>query len=242
MSCNKNNKKKKLKKVHSDKRKFVKARSIDEVSKHFQLSALEEKGRLQFFYHSPLSKLPIRDVSNEQRKGSKTEPHIENGSENFINCCYQKNIQDFLKSDEKYLFLFTRCMNPNLRNYFDKRFIIGYITKKEYFRNISINCNKNHEFHFSLLGGIHLFSFNQAIPLDSIFPETFKNVRIAKISISDTKAILRHFNKCENVLYDCIREIIRLDKKNVKLNKSCKILRGSQCEFYQNECLRWELE
>jgi hypothetical protein len=52
---------------------------------------LEEKGRLQFFFHSPSSELPIRDILNEHGKGHKTEPHIEIGAENYINCCYQSN-------------------------------------------------------------------------------------------------------------------------------------------------------
>jgi hypothetical protein len=80
---------------------------------------LDEMGRIQFFFHSRSSKLPIRDILNEQKQGHKTEPHIEIGAENYISCCYQKNnIVPFLKSREKYLFLFTTCKNRELNRTF----------------------------------------------------------------------------------------------------------------------------
>lgn len=82
----------------------------DSLASNFLFENLEEKGRLQYFFHSPSSKLPIRDVLNEQKRGYKTEPHIEIGAENYINRCYQSNnIMPFLKSKGKYLFLFTTC-------------------------------------------------------------------------------------------------------------------------------------
>jgi len=42
-----------------------------QFSEKFVFARLEEKGRLQFFFHSPSSELPIRDVLNEQKKGHK---------------------------------------------------------------------------------------------------------------------------------------------------------------------------
>lgn len=94
-------------------------------SADFVFEGLDERGRLQFFFHSPSSSLPIRDVLNEQRSGCKTEPHIEIGAENFLNCCYQSNnIIPFLRSREKYLFLFTKCKNANLSQY-NKKLIVG---------------------------------------------------------------------------------------------------------------------
>jgi len=47
-------------------------------------------GMVQYFYHLPSSKLPIRDVLNEQGKGHKTEPHIEIGAENFCAECHAR--------------------------------------------------------------------------------------------------------------------------------------------------------
>ena len=55
----------------SDRRKSSAVSEGDFVFRH-----LEERGRLHFFYHSPSSQLPIRDVLGEQGHNKKTEPHI----------------------------------------------------------------------------------------------------------------------------------------------------------------------
>jgi hypothetical protein len=66
-------------------------RGSENFSDRFVFEGLEERGRLQFFFHSHSSELHIRDVLNEQKRGYKTEPHIEIGAENYIFCCYQSN-------------------------------------------------------------------------------------------------------------------------------------------------------
>ncbi|KKN43011.1 hypothetical protein LCGC14_0707370, partial [marine sediment metagenome] len=64
---------------------FSEFRKKDLKATNFLFENLEDKGRLQYFFHSPSSELPIRDVLDEQKKGHKTEPHIEIGAENYIN-------------------------------------------------------------------------------------------------------------------------------------------------------------
>ena len=198
----------------------------------FILNGLEETGRLQFFFHSLSSELPIRDILNEQKRGHKTEPHIEIGAENYINCCYQpNNIIPFLKSKERYLFLFTpcKCKSRNLENYYNERFIVGYIIKQRF-----IDC----ENHYAVQGKTKLYSFTDAYPMKQLFPSTYKNIRVKKLSGNETKKILDHFKGKQNILQDCVEEIKRLEKKNKKKDKTCLILRGDKCR-YQNECLRW---
>lgn len=58
----------------------------------FNLLHLKEKGRLHFFYHSPLSSLPIRDVTDEQGAGCKTEPYVEHHAVNYLNRCNQMSL------------------------------------------------------------------------------------------------------------------------------------------------------
>ena len=104
----------------------------DSLASNFLFENLEEKGRLQYFFHSPSSKFPIRDVLDEQKRGDKTEPHIEIGAENYINRCYQSNnIMPFLKSKGKYLFLFTTCKAKD-HKYYNRKCIVGFISKKKY--------------------------------------------------------------------------------------------------------------
>ena len=193
------------------------------LPKEFVLTNLEEKGRLQFFYHSPSSELPVRDVLNEQGRDHKTEPHIEIGAENFINPCYQKNnIVPFLKSREKYLFLFTTCKSEKLKDYLNRRFIVGYIIKQKI-----INCGD----HYAVQGKTKLYTFEDAYPLEILFPSTYRNMRIRKLSKEETRKVLNHFKTKRNILLECINEIKRLDRKNL----TCK---GKNCRF-RKECLRF---
>ena len=71
-------------------------RATDLLDFHF--TDLDETGRLHYFYHSPSSDLPIRDVLGEQGAGRKTEPYLERNAENYCRCCWQPNIVGFLKS------------------------------------------------------------------------------------------------------------------------------------------------
>jgi hypothetical protein len=198
---------------------------------YFNLTTnLEEKGRLQFFYHSPSSELPVRDILNEQGEGHKTEPHIEIGAENYIYPCYQDiNILPLLRNNEMYLFLFTTCRNKNLRNYYKNRYIVGYLVKEDF-----INCST----HYALKGKTYLFSFEDSLPLEMI-TNTYKSVRHKKVPTSVSDKILTHFRGHKNIIDECVSEIKRLDKQNSKKRKTCKVLRGNTCVFQKKDCKRW---
>ena len=199
----------------------------------FILDGLTKTGRLQFFFHSPSSEFPIRDILDEQNQGHKTEPHIEIGAENYINCCYQlNNIIPFLKSKEQYLFLFTTCKSQILKEYCGERFIVGYIMKQGV-----IDCNE----HYAVQGTTRLHSFKDAYPLRRLFPKhkNVKNIRIKRLSTEETEKILNHFKGKRSILRRCIKEIKSLEKKNREKDKTCLVLRGNICE-YQTECLRWK--
>jgi hypothetical protein len=82
----------------------------------FNSDCLKEKGMLQYFWHSPSSKLPVRDVLGENKVngesvGRKPEPHIEIGAENFIAKCYQTNIRKILPEDKPALILMDEALN-----------------------------------------------------------------------------------------------------------------------------------
>ena len=174
----------------------------------------------------------MRDVLNEQKQGHKTEPHIEIGAENYIFCCYQSNnIVPFLKTREKYLFLFTTCKSKRLEDFYDKRFIVGYIVKKD-----CVDCGQ----HYAVRGKTRLFSFNKAYPLEWLVDNP-KEIRTRKLSPAETREVLEHFKGSKNVLDDCVREIRKSDEMNTRKDKTCKILRGETCEFQKDGCLRWGL-
>jgi len=174
----------------------------------FQTTNLSERGRLQFFYHSPCSELPVRDITNVQGKGHKTEPYIEQRAENFCNKCYQKNnIVPFLKSSERYLFLFTTCRNSKLDEN-GSRYIVGYIEKERALRVGS---------HYAVQGPVTLYRFQDAFPLRRIH-ENPNNIRVLKVNEHQTDQILQHLNtgRAENVFSECLDEVERLKKDGGK--------------------------
>jgi hypothetical protein len=191
---------------------------------------LHETGRLQYFYHSPSSFMPIRDVLNEQKQGHKKEPHIEVGAENYWVGCYQSNnIKPFIKNHEKYLFLMTTCRNKQLEPFYGKKYIVGYILRK--------STGKRNGLYF-IKGDTKdtkLFSFNDAIPITELGYSKWTRTKLIKEK--DTKKIIDHFEKCNPILKECILEIKRLDKDNI----TCvRIKEGRKCDF-KDECLRWNI-
>lgn len=163
-------------------------------------STLAERGRLQFFFHSPRSTLPVRDVTNEQGYGKKTEPFLEANAENYCSNCYQKNnIIPFINSDERYLFLQTTCRNPDLPMS-GERFIVGYL-EKEYILDMGS--------HMAVKGPISLFRFEDAYPGADLNCKTDKP-RVYKLNTGETEAVLDHFAGREDVFQQCLEETLRL--------------------------------
>jgi hypothetical protein len=177
----------------------------------------------------PSSKLPIRDVLNEQHAGHKTEPHIEIGAENFCVECYQKNIKKFVERKLNYLFLITACKNREVTKKYGggtKQFIVGYIIKGEVLDIERRVCVK---------GPTYIYSFEDSILVRDLFGFNFDRFKLLKnpfVNKFQTEKILEHFRTRENILNKCIKEIKDKDKSNV----TCKY--GEQCKF-RRKCLRF---
>lgn len=159
------------------------------------LKHLKKKGRLQLFYHSPTSELPVRDIEGKD----KTEPHLEKRAENYCRRCYQPNIVGFLKRKEKYLFLFTTCRNSKMPEHYGKRFIVGYIVKK---KPILRTKNKK-ESWWAVQGPTKIFSFEDAYPLKRLTSKRIRGVR--RLDEKETAGVLRHFKGKKNILRKCLR-------------------------------------
>ncbi len=197
---------------------------------------LKAIGRVQFFYHSPRSQYPIRDVTNVQGKGYKTEPHIEIGAENYWYPCYQcNNIRPFIRNEEKYLFLMTTCKFP-LFPQFGKKLIVGYIVKQ--FWGISplsqkSTCSRStKKKNYFVKGDLFLYKFKDAIPISNL--GFSNNSRMHLVNLSTTRRILSHFKTRKNVKLKCIAEIRRIDKNN----ETCLRLTKSYYCPLKSGCLR----
>lgn len=202
------------------------------IVSHDKIGAVKS-GRLQYFFHSPSSKLPIRDVRNEQRQGFKTEPHIEIGAENYWNCCYQSNnIIPMINNNEGYLFLMTTCRNWALGNLYGLKLIVGYIKVKQHW--LVKNPDRG-ERHYFVKGPVFLYHFKDSIPITRI--SYSKWTRTMLVSAEDTETILAHFKNKKNILKDCVREIRRLDQDNLTCLRK---LQNANCAF-SKDCLRWAL-
>jgi hypothetical protein len=145
-------------------------------------------GMVQYFYHSPASKLPIRDVLNQHGMGNKHEPHIEAGAENLLDRCYQRNIASFAASSMEYLFLLTRCSNSHLRNHYDNQYIVGYIQKKE---------TGKVDDRVYVRGDTKLYSFDDAVSVTDVFESSFNRVKLMikpYVDAQKTEQILNLFS------------------------------------------------
>ena len=187
---------------------------------------LKEKGRLQYFYHSPSSKLPIRDVMNEQGAGYKTEPHIEMGGENFLKTCFQSSIRSHALTDERYLFLMTTCRNQEFPDVYGTKSIVGYIDKKG--SGIKMINGKEARFVF---GETYMYPFGNAIPITELGYNWWTRLRL--VDEADTSRILERFSGLDNILHECIDEIERLDPSG----KTCMDNKSS-C-FFKDVCKRY---
>jgi len=175
-------------------------------------SSLEETGRLQFFYHSPDSELPVRDVLNKHGKGNKTEPHLEKSAENYCAPCLQKNIRGFLNSSEKYLFLFTRRSRGSDRN----RYVVGYLTKERRLRRFHRDENGREKPHDAVKGPIKLVLFSEAFLLKNLTglsESAAARLRFKKLNKVQTTELLEWFKKGRDIFRECLLEVCQLKRR-----------------------------
>ena len=177
----------------------------------FNLTDLDETGRLHYFYHCPSSDLPVRDVLGEQGKKPKTEPHLERSAENYCRPCWQSNIVAFLESSAKYLFLFTRCMRKGSKHE-GRRYIVGYIRKKRF-----IDRGR----FWAVAGETKIYSFDDAFPLTGV--SLAKNARHFHrvLSKPQTARVLESFRGKCNILAACLRQLSDLKAKAADRKRKC---------------------
>jgi hypothetical protein len=178
------------------------------ANKKCTMRGAEETGRLHFFYHSPSSTFPVRDVEGKQGAGQKTEPYIEKDAENYCVRCYQGNIRAFLRSAEKYLFLRTTCKSEDLPRQYDKKFIVGYIVKAKCIRR----PRQQGKERVAAQGATRLYSFRDAYPLGRLRRErNFRHMR-KELNTAQTGRVLAHFSGRSNIRQACLRGLRRLKR------------------------------
>lgn len=168
------------------------------------LTDLDETGRLHFFYHSPSSPLPVRDVLNEQGEGYKTEPYIEKCAENYCCECNQRSVRGFLKSRERYLFLFTTCRDKQSKHA-GKVLVVGYIEKER--------CELRPGGFYAVIGPMRLVSFDKAYNLGESASDNNPRQLPKKCDARKTCHILRRLKTGTSILHRCREEAEKLKKR-----------------------------
>jgi hypothetical protein len=193
------------------------------------LDALEDTGREQFFWHYPLSELPIRDITQ------KTEPHIEIGAENYLRPCLQPNVRGFCRSREKYLFLCTTCKNQRVGNgdFVRKRFVVGYIKKENCIR---MDCR------WAAVGEVYMVPFNEKLSYDTLGFNRSRGMQ--GFGRMETEKLLGLIHSHRNIVKDCIKEMrekedeARRERVSLPIDEECL---GKECTL-QGKCLRKKLK
>jgi hypothetical protein len=187
------------------------------IEKRLEPKRLKPIGRLQFFFHSPSSDLPVRDVCNEQGHGYKTEPHLERNAENYMNKCCQVNIQGLRKNDEKYLFLFTTCRSraAHMEEHEGERYIVGYIRADRFLSRGGFDA---------VQGETKVVAFKDAYRLDRLDPSPgHRHLRMRKLNAEEMRRVLNHLRHANNIKGRCIREIKRLSAgRQMKGVRKCR--------------------
>ena len=183
---------------------------LKSLEEEFRVTGLKPEGRLQFFYHCPQSTLPIRDVVGKRKK----EPHIEKNAENYCKKCNQNNIVGFLKSREKYLFLFTKCASrePALRRFRGDRFVVGFIRKEKWLWRSG---------HYAVQGFTKIVPFDAAFPLSGFGDPSARFWHVKRLDERQTTLILEHLSGSKNIRSECIQEIKRLTPEYFARGRSC---------------------
>ena len=183
---------------------------------------LLDRGRLQFFYHSPSSKLPIRDILNEQGHGWKKEPYLEKKAENYCVRCYQVNIRKMKSNRERYLFLFTRCAYKPLKECWGNRCIVGYLRVRRFEKRWTYKRSRR-KYHWAAVGDVRLVRFQDSFPLkDLVGKASAAHIRMKCLDPAQTQMLVSFFRKQENVFGQCLRAIHELKKKLPPGKRRCE--------------------
>lgn len=151
-------------------------------------SILKEEGMLQYFYHSPSSKIPIRDVLGENMidshsVGRKTEPHLEIGAENYIRRCWARNISRFIEENKKYLFLLTVCKNKDPGQIILGSHLLSVSSKSRQLGNLTLTMKTEN----SLKGQLSFLNLRTQSLIQAFLEKTIEEGQVSCITCGLTR-------------------------------------------------------
>lgn len=170
-----------------------------EVVDVFDPAGMQERGYLQFYYHSKEVPLPVRDVTNTQGAGWKTEPCIERKAENYCSDCYQTNVNSFAGQDRRYMFLYTTCRHDGIPQDGD-RFISAFIEKERVLRIDGRTV---------VQGPMKIVPFSDACPLEEVAPRNLRGAK--KLDREQTRRVMEYLDDAPNIYEECVEVVEELE-------------------------------
>jgi len=134
-----------------------------------------------------------------------------------------------------------------MKGFCNRQYIVGYI-RKERILSIKYTSEKSKKTRKTVIGNIKIVHFDPAFESKGkeILGIRFTRRELIKRNLVDldkeeTKRLLGLLDSRYDISEECVREIIRLDEKNLNRNKTCMVLRGQECRYQDSGCLRWKI-
>jgi len=179
-----------------------------------------DTGRIQNFVHYPGSGLPVRDFR------TRTEPHIEVGAAGYVRPEMQAAIRSFCRSNERYLFLATKCRNRAAGDgkFFGKRYVTGYIA-----RLMCIRPRGN----WTVFGAIRVVPFDPRLEFGRLGIRAGRG--IVRLGRSRTRKLLRLVNSRPDIRTRCVREMMALEEAERK--NGVRVIADRACLDKKGKCV-----
>lgn len=185
-----------------------------------------KEGMVIYFESSPSSKLPVRDVLNENGKGKQYEPSCETSTYGLERCVDPRTRNSFVKKRKGYLLFLTTYQGKN-EEYKNRDFIIGYYrimqsadVRKHHLRNYDDEMCPEVDYCYALRAGEFKFvAIEDGFELNSEKLKSWgykgKIAKQLKMAFNEQKVteILEHFSSKKDITGECIEEIEKLIQK-----------------------------
>lgn len=179
-----------------------------------------DTGRTQNFGHYAGSELPVRDFR------TRTEPHIEVGAAGYVRKEMQAAIRSFCRSDERYLFLTTRCRNRTAGRgrFLGRRFVVGYIAR--------LMCIRPRG-HWTVFGAIRIVPFDARLEFGRLRIRSRRGT--VRFDRSRTLKLLRILNALPDIRERCVKEMVALEK--VEIRNGVRVAAERECLDKKDDCV-----
>jgi hypothetical protein len=179
-----------------------------------------DTGRTQNFGHYAGSELPLRDFR------TRTEPHIEVGAAGYVRREMQAAIRSFCRSNERYLFLATRCRNHTVGSgrFFGKRFVVGYIAR--------LMCIRPRG-HWTVFGAIRVVTFAARLEFGRLGIRDRRGA--VRFGRPKTLKLLRILNALPDIRERCVKEMVALEK--VEIRNGIRVAAERECLGKKDTCV-----